>query len=161
MHSSACFLEYTESDTARLLENTDAQWLHGVACPVGGLHHRERGEAFTKLLESKPSLRGIRKASRHQPPACRPQPSIAKRHSDFCPFQRFPVIWTETACVCVRWEKHLHEQSAPAVSVALRREIGLQSRLQFGPTITVVALSTNPFPQPHPGQGPRPSLRNV
>jgi hypothetical protein len=46
MHSSACFLEYTESDTARLLENTDAQWLHGVACPVGGLHHREHGEAF-------------------------------------------------------------------------------------------------------------------
>jgi hypothetical protein len=59
MHSSACFLELTDSDTARLLENTDAQRLHGVGCPVGGLHHRKHGEAFTKLLESKAFLEAL------------------------------------------------------------------------------------------------------
>jgi hypothetical protein len=31
----------SDTDTARLLENTDAQALHGVGCPVGGLRHRE------------------------------------------------------------------------------------------------------------------------
>jgi hypothetical protein len=58
MHSSACFLELSDSDTARLPENTDAQVLHGVACPVGGLHHRGHCLAFTMLLESKAPLRG-------------------------------------------------------------------------------------------------------
>jgi hypothetical protein len=58
MHSSACFLELSDSDTVRLLEKNDAQMLHGVACPVGGLRHRGHSEAFTKFLESKVSLRG-------------------------------------------------------------------------------------------------------
>jgi hypothetical protein len=31
----------SDTDTARLLENTDAQAWHGVGCPVGGLRHRE------------------------------------------------------------------------------------------------------------------------
>jgi hypothetical protein len=31
-----------------MLENTEARLLHGVASPVGGLHHREHREAFTK-----------------------------------------------------------------------------------------------------------------
>jgi hypothetical protein len=125
MHSSACFLELSDSDTARLLENTDAQGLHGVACLVGGLHHREYGEAFTKLLESKAPWRGALKASRDHPPAstageCRPQPSSVKSailiSATFNRFrlsgQRGPAIESAGRNICV-------SKAPPAVSVAL------------------------------------------
>jgi hypothetical protein len=118
MHSSACFREWSDSDTARLLENTDAQILHDVARPVGGLHHREHSKAFTKLPESKAPLRGALKASHDHLPECGPRPSIvrcailisATFNGSRLSGQRRPAIESAGRNICL-------SKAPPAVSV--------------------------------------------
>jgi hypothetical protein len=64
MHSNSCVRQLTASDTAHLLETR--QSLHGIACPVGGLRHREKKIPNSGAFDhASRSLRATRRRTGH------------------------------------------------------------------------------------------------